>query len=116
MSHRFAGVGAWLDWSRLSETELFHNVDDPSFIPKRGDIVIYEKLLTNSPHDHIGVVLSCEDDIITVAEGNVDNKNKSGVIKRSCRENLAGFIRIDNGFKYDQTGQTYDPKALIKQL
>lgn len=114
VSHRFAGVGAWLQWARLSETGFFHSVDDSSFIPERGDIVIYEKLLTNDPHDHIGVVLSCEDGKIIAAEGNMDNKNKAGIVNRSSRENVAGFIRIDNGFEYEHTGRKYDPKYLVK--
>ena len=62
----------------------------------------------------VGVVLSCEGDKMTVAEGNVDNKNKSGIVNRNCREKIAGFIRIDNQFKYEYNGRVYDPKRLVK--
>ena len=55
---------------------------EDGFIPQRGDIVIYEKLLSDDSHDHIGIVLACADKEILVAEGNRDNQNYSGILYR----------------------------------
>ena len=108
-SCRFAGVYAWLEWAWRDDTNFFHSIHEESFMPVRGDVVIYEKLITGEFNDHIGIVLSCDDDYILVAEGNVDNKNQSDVIHRSRHDNVLGFIRIDNNYQYEFSG-VYDPK------
>lgn len=102
---RFTGVDAWLEWSKFSEIDFFHDVNEPNFIPQRGDLVIYDKLIIDHLHDHIGVVLTCENDSIVVAEGNVDNKNKSGIVKRNRWNKVSGYIRISNNYKYNFTGE-----------
>lgn len=112
VSCRFPAVKAWLDWARLPETGFFHGVDDVSFMPGRGDLVVYDGLLSDGPHDHIGIVLSCNGGTMLVAEGNGD-ANRSIVVRRSRREKVSGFIRIDNGWKYEAEGQVYDPQRLI---
>lgn len=91
-SCRFAGVKAWLDWSQLPETGFFHPAGDPSFTPARGDLVIFDDIVGNGPHDHIGVVIARKGDTIYTAEGNI--QNRSGLFKRDQRENVNGFIRI----------------------
>ncbi|WP_308634941.1 CHAP domain-containing protein [Paenibacillus silvisoli] len=107
---RLAGVGAWLDWARLPETGFFYSDGEDGFKPERGDIVIFEKLLTDRSHDHIGVVLSCDDHAITVAEGNVDNQNYSGVVCRDRGHCILGYIRIDEGYQFQFNGE-YVPIA-----
>lgn len=104
---RFAGVRAWLMWAQLAETGFFHSVD--GFVPRRGDIVIFEQLYTESPHDHIGIVLAWDGSSMTAAEGNAGNQNRSALVNRSCRENIAGFIRIENGYRYEPGGRSYIP-------
>ncbi|WP_342551368.1 GNAT family N-acetyltransferase [Paenibacillus sp. FSL R7-0652] len=107
-TYRLAGVGAWLDWSRSSETGFFHNDREGGFKPGRGDLVIYEKLLSDDSHDHIGIVLSCEDDYLLVAEGNVDNQNYSGIINRSRERCILGYIRISDDYRFHFQGE-YSP-------
>ncbi|MFC0334507.1 CHAP domain-containing protein [Paenibacillus sepulcri] len=105
---RFAGVGAWLEWAGLPETGFFHEDDQNGFTPQRGDIVIYEKLLFDDPHDHIGILLACEDEKILVAEGNRDNQNFSCVFYRNRRHCIRGYIRIDDSYRYHFDG-SYSP-------
>jgi len=102
--YRLAGVGAWLEWSQLPETGFFHIDKHDGFTPQRGDIVIYEKLLSTDSHDHIGIVLACNDDEIVVAEGNKDNQNYSSVLHRDRAHCVLGYIRIDNDYQFDFKG------------
>lgn len=95
---RFAGVKAWLVWSQLPEINFYHPADQKGFMPERGDIVIYEDIVGNGPHDHIGIVMDFKDGIITTAEGNVENR--SGIFMRDRYKNINGFIRIDNSYVY----------------
>ena len=103
--YRLAGVGAWLDWAQMPETEFFHYDKQDGFKPQRGDIVIYEKLLSDNSHDHIGIVLACNDNKILVAEGNKDNKNNSSVLYRNRDHCILGYIRIDNCYHFDFNGE-----------
>ncbi|MCR8635023.1 CHAP domain-containing protein [Paenibacillus radicis (ex Xue et al. 2023)] len=105
---RFAGVAAWLEWAQFPDVNFFHSVQDQGFSPARGDIVIYEKLLSNESHDHIGIVLSCHDNELLVAEGNMDNKNQSSLVHRDRWSKILGYIRIDNSYQYKFVGE-YKP-------
>ncbi|WP_282935549.1 CHAP domain-containing protein [Paenibacillus sp. RC67] len=105
---RFAGVAAWLEWAQLPDIRCFHSGMEEDFTPSRGDIVIYEKLLSDDPHDHIGIVLSCDNDVLIVAEGNKDNKNQSAIVHRDRRKYVAGYIRVANEYQYSFTGE-YEP-------
>lgn len=106
--HRFAGVGAWLEWAQLPETGFFRYDKQDGFTPQRGDIVIYDKLLSDQSHDHIGIVLSGNEKEILVAEGNRDNKNYSSIFHRERRHRILGYIRIDNSYQYHFSGE-YNP-------
>lgn len=107
-THRLAGVGAWLEWAQLPETGFLHYDGQDGFIPQRGDIVIYEKLLSDHSHDHIGIVLACGNQEIVVAEGNRDNQNYSCVFSRDRRHCILGYIRIDNDYQFSFGGD-YKP-------
>ncbi len=107
-SHRLAGVGAWLEWAQLPDTGFFHHDEQDGFTPQRGDIVIYDKLLSDHPHDHIGIVLAVNEKEILVAEGNRDNKNYSSIFHRDRRHCILGYIRIDNNYQYYFSGD-YNP-------
>lgn len=102
--YRLAGVGAWLAWAQLPETGFFYMDGQNGFIPQRGDIVIYEKLLTDHSHDHTGIVISCDDHEILVAEGNRDNQNYSSVLHRDRRHCILGYIRIPNDYHFEFSG------------
>ena len=101
---RFAGVAAWPEWAKLSQNNFFHPAEELAFTPQRGDIVIYDRLLTDGPHDHTGVVLSADENTLSVAEGNADNQNVSAVVARARNEKIGGYIRIDNRYHYDYHG------------
>ncbi len=103
--YRLAGVGAWLDWAQTPETGFFYQDNQNGIMPSRGDIVIFEKLLSDDAHDHIGIVLACDEHRILVAEGNKDNKNYSGVVRRERGHCILGYIRIDNGYTYHFNGE-----------
>lgn len=110
---RFAGVRAWYEWG---EKYGFCFKEENGFKPERGDIVIYDNIIPeeNKPpltpwHDHIGIVLSVEEDNLLVAEGNVDNKNVSGIVKRSKYKNIGCYLRIPEDYRYD--GWKYDYKT-----
>ncbi len=105
---RFAGVGAWLEWAQLPETGFLYFDGQNGFVPERGDIVIYEKLLSDDSHDHIGIVLGCNEGEIEVAEGNRDNQNYSSVFKRDRRHCILGYVRIDNDYVFQFNGE-YNP-------
>ncbi|MET1170707.1 CHAP domain-containing protein [Paenibacillus amylolyticus] len=103
--YRLAGVGAWLDWAQLAETGFFYRDMQEGFEPERGDIVIYEKLLTDNSHDHIGIVLACDGDQLLVAEGNTDNKNYSSVLYRERGHCILGYIRVDESYQFNFQGE-----------
>ncbi|WP_274648795.1 CHAP domain-containing protein [Paenibacillus humicola] len=105
---RFAGVAAWLEWAKRTGFFFYDGQED--YTPERGDIVIYEKLLSDESHDHIGIVLGCDDKEILVAEGNRDNQNYSCVFRRNRRHCILGYIRIDNDYHYEFDG-CYNPKT-----
>jgi len=109
-SCRLAGVGAWYEWGKYKE---FCFYEKRGFIPDKGDIVIYNNIISpenkpkNSPwHDHIGIVLTCDKNQIIVAEGNVDNKNIAGIMIRKRDDSLGCYLRIPNDYIYD--GWKYD--------
>ncbi len=110
---RFACVAAWLRWG---EKNGFCFREQDGFIPSRGDILIYDNIIpkenkpANTPwYDHIGIVLSVDDEYLTVGEGNINNNNISGVTKRKRGENIGCYLRIPDGYKYD--GWMYDYKT-----
>lgn len=113
---RYAGVLGWFQWASLPEVS-FYMEDREDFIPERGDIVVYNNIIPREykqpndilPRDHIGIVLSSEKDTYIVAEGNIDNQNKAGIVTHKLHENVDGFIRICNEYEY--MGWKYDYKT-----
>lgn len=103
-----SGVGAWLQWAQLPETGFFYFDGQDGFTPQRGDLVIYERLLSDDSHDHIGVVLACSGDKILVAGGNKDNQNYSCVLHRKRGHCILGYIRIENSYHFRFSGE-YQP-------
>ncbi len=96
---RFAAVPAWLAWSKLPGLQFFQPAGEASFRPERGDLVIFDRLVSNVDHDHIGVVLDCRNGVLTTAEGNV--KNRSGIFERNAYLNINGYVRIADDYRYD---------------
>ncbi len=115
---RYAGIVGWFQWASLPEVD-FYIEDREEFVPQRGDIVVYNNLIPKEykqpndilPRDHIGIVLSSDKDSYIVAEGNVDNQNKAGIVTRKLHENVDGFIRISNDYEYTAYSWKYDYKT-----
>ena len=109
--YRFAGVGAWFEWG-MENGLCFSDTD--GIVPERGDIVIYNNIISpeNKPangawHDHMGIVLSCDGDRLRAAEGNIDNKNVSGVIERKRGGTIGCYIRIPDDFDCEDWSGDY---------
>jgi hypothetical protein len=112
-SCRLAAVAAWLEWG-TDNGFCFYPKD--GFVPAAGDIIIYNDILpkdykpADSPWcDHIGIVLSSEGSKLTVAEGNTDNRNCSGITERVLDDSIGCFLRIPDDYIYD--GWKYDYKT-----
>ena len=69
VSCNFAGVLAWLQWGQLRKVNAYHSAEEQIFTPTRGDLVVFDNLLDHGPHDHIGIVLGCDGDWLSTAEG-----------------------------------------------
>ncbi len=56
-------------------------VNDGSYTPKKGDLVFYNNSRSTSGSNHIGFVLSADENTVTTVEGNVSVKGTRGVGK-----------------------------------
>jgi hypothetical protein len=102
---RLACVVAWYEWG---EANGFCRFEKDGYEPQRGDIVIYSGIIPKedkSPDstwcDHIGVVLSCDGSELTVAEGNVGNKNVAGIVKRKREDTIGCYLNISPDYRFD---------------
>lgn len=100
----FVSVVAWVEWAKVCG--FWHEAD--GLAPSTGDIVVFNGIIPEGQKqadslwcDHIGIVLSCQEDSLLVAEGNVDNLNVSGIVKRQRNETIGGYIRIPEDNLYD---------------
>lgn len=105
-NYRFACVIAWYEWA--NDYGYCFKADE-TFIPQRGDIVIYNNIISKENKsenslwcDHIGIVLISNENTIFVAEGNANNQNISGIIERERNKNIDSYIRIPNYYKYSE--------------
>ena len=78
----------WTTWVLNDLRLTYIKGSDPSFLPLRGDIVLYED-------GAAGIVMAASEAGITTAEGNVNNL--SAVLQRPLDEYVRGMIRITNG-------------------
>lgn len=88
-----AGVKVWYDWANLLENQFYHSVDRAGFIPRIGDIVLFDRLLENVELDHIGIVVGIEQEGIVTAEGNV--VNQTGVFSRPFNKQINSYVRLN---------------------
>lgn len=95
----FAGCSAWEAWANLPENQFCYPAAKDNFTPEEGDVVLFNNVFINQPHDHIGIVLENTDDYIVVAEGNINNV--SGVVKRNKNKKIRGYIRIPNDYSFE---------------
>jgi len=101
---RFACVAAWYEWANKHG---YCHYEKDGYTPERGNIVVYNNIIPcedksqNSTWcDHIGIVLTCKADTITVAEGNIGNKNISGIIDRKRDDTIGCYIKIPEDYEY----------------
>lgn len=100
VSCSLAGCGGWEEFALGDRRIEYHQRKDESFIPSRGDIVLYDRVFMNCEHDHIGIILENKPLSIIVAEGNTFNDNTSGVLERKKDEHIRAYIRLPDFFSY----------------
>lgn len=94
-----AGCGGWEEYAMGDSRIEYHKRDD-LFIPEAGDIVLYDNVFSRQEHDHIGIVLEVYSDRLVTAEGNIPQRNTSGILTRLRDEHIRAYIRIPNGYRY----------------
>jgi len=99
---RTCHLAACLGWEEfaVSDQRLEYYKGPDGFISKPGDIVIYDRVFENREHDHMGIVLEKRERTILTAEGNINNL--SGLIERPIDEHIRAYIRIPDGYEYQE--------------
>ena len=101
VEYGFDTVKGWLDFASLLSNGFYHPKGESGFMPERGDIVIFDRLLEDKqPADHMGIVVLTSADRITVAEGNARKSNVSDVIEHSATHHVRGYIRLPNCYQF----------------
>ena len=95
-----AGCIAWEEWAKGDPRIEYHGGD--GFAPESGDIVLYDRVFENRPHDHMGIVLENRGHTILAAEGNVNNV--SAIVERPLDDHIRAYIRIPDGYGYNAEG------------
>lgn len=96
-SCNLAGCGAWEEWA-LEDQRIGWLTR--GCMPQPGDIVIFDRVFENKPHDHIGIVLENRPASILTAEGNLNGV--SGVVERPKDEHIRGYISLPDNFCYEE--------------
>ena len=92
-----AGCIAWEEFA-LNDSRLEYHSRTDVFTPDPGDIVLYDRVFEDKPHDHIGIVIEYRGQTLLVAEGNVNNV--SALVERPFDEHIRAYIRIPDGYRY----------------
>lgn len=89
-----AAVRTWYEWAILPENSFWHDREENGFSPSKGDLVIFDQLLSHKEFDHMGVVIDYVEgnDYFTAAEGNVERS--TGLFCRKIDSHIRGYIRI----------------------
>lgn len=96
----FAGCIDWEMWATLPENKFYYSNENNDFVPSKGDLVLYDKVFCDEPHDHIGIIIENKKNTIIVAEGNINNV--SGLVERKKNTYIRGYIRIPNSYDYNK--------------
>ena len=76
------------------------------FEPERGDIVIYEKLLTDNSHDHIGIVLACDEESnYWLQRGNTEIKTTLAFYTEKEDIVFSDHICVDESYQFNFQGE-----------
>lgn len=89
----FAGCIAWECYAKIQEKKAYFLPTDEGFVPRAGDIVLYDGVYENKPHDHIGIVIENHLLDLKVAEGNVGNI--SSVVMRKKNKQIRAYLRFE---------------------
>ena len=92
-----AACFGWEEFA-INDHRIEYHKGTEAFVPKAGDIVIYDRVFENREHDHMGIVLEKREHALLAAEGNVNNI--SGIIERPIDEHIRAYIRIPDGYRY----------------
>ncbi|MBA2368342.1 MAG: CHAP domain-containing protein [Candidatus Protochlamydia sp.] len=65
---------------------------ESTYDPEPGDLVLFDRLLSCSELDHIGIVLENKSSYLVTSEGNVNNF--TGIFKRKKDNKIRGYIRL----------------------
>ena len=82
----------------MADPRIQYHRPEEDFTPAPGDIVLYDHVFCDREHDHIGVVVGVEADAIVAAEGNVDNANRSALVRRPRDGHIRAYIRLPDGY------------------
>ncbi len=96
-----AGVPAWEELAKKDE-RIGYFLPSDTFVPEVGDIVLYNHVFCNQPHDHIGIVIENHPDHIIAAEGNIHNTNRSGLIQRKKDAHIRCYIRLSDHYSWSE--------------
>ena len=80
-------MGIWLEWG-VSENRF----KERFYEPEPGDLVLYDKLLSESELDHIGIIIENKSNYLLTVEGNVNNM--TSIFKREKNNKIRGYIRL----------------------
>lgn len=94
-----AGCLGWEEFA-IADPRIEYRKPAEDFLPAAGDIVLYDRVFENNPHDHMGILLEIREHTLLAAEGNVNNV--SGIIERPMDEHIRAFIRIPDGYQYGE--------------
>lgn len=95
-----AGCGGWEEYA-IADCQIEYHKKEETFIPKAGDIVLYDRVFIDQEHDHIGIILEVKENVLITAEGNIYNKNISGIVRRPIDEHIRAYIRIPDSYRYN---------------
>ena len=90
--YTLAAVKTWYEWGKINNFFYTPNEIDP----EPGDIVIFDKIMSELEMDHVGIVIESFNNKIMTAEGNFFNK--SGIFTREKNKQIKGYIRISHTF------------------
>lgn len=97
ISCHLAACPGWEEFA-INDPRIKYHRGAEGFEPEAGDIVVYDRVFENKPHDHMGIVLEKRANTIFAAEGNVGNV--SGIIERPIDWHIRAYIRIPDGYRY----------------
>ena len=92
-----AGCGGWEEFA-MGDERVGYYKESTSFVPREGDIVLFDRVFSGVEHDHIGVVLKASEDTLITAEGNMGKRSR--IVTRKRDEYIRAFIRLPDGYRY----------------